>query len=198
MECSLSGFSVNGIHQARILEWVAISSSRGSSQPRDWKPCLLHLLHWQEDSLPLSHMGSPRKHPPLRLDSSCLLLCAPDVHHSYSALPQSKETGTGGHLDSSSISSPQQCRLLGHTSGLSISEPVSSTALIQCPRLGTSLAVQWLTVCLAMHRGFRFDPWSGNQHPTSLETAKPMHCNYWVFRPNKRSCMMELSLDTAK
>ena len=33
--CSLPGFSVHGISQARILEWVAISSSRGSSQPRD-------------------------------------------------------------------------------------------------------------------------------------------------------------------
>ena len=28
--------SVHGIHQARILEWVAISFSRGSSQLRDW------------------------------------------------------------------------------------------------------------------------------------------------------------------
>jgi len=28
--------SVHGIFQARILEWVAISFSRGSSQPRDW------------------------------------------------------------------------------------------------------------------------------------------------------------------
>ena len=28
--------SVHGILQARILEWIAISSSRGSSQPRDW------------------------------------------------------------------------------------------------------------------------------------------------------------------
>ena len=35
MDCSLPGFSVCGILQARILEWVAISSSRGSSQPRD-------------------------------------------------------------------------------------------------------------------------------------------------------------------
>ena len=35
MGCSLPGSSVHGIFQARILEWVAISSSRGSSQPRD-------------------------------------------------------------------------------------------------------------------------------------------------------------------
>ena len=35
MDYSLPGFSVHGISQARILEWVAISSSRGSSQSRD-------------------------------------------------------------------------------------------------------------------------------------------------------------------
>ena len=34
-DCSLPG-SVHGILQARILEWVAISFSRGSSPPRDW------------------------------------------------------------------------------------------------------------------------------------------------------------------
>ena len=35
VECSLPGSSVHGILQARILEWVAISFSRGSSRPRD-------------------------------------------------------------------------------------------------------------------------------------------------------------------
>ena len=34
--CSLPGSSVLGILQARIMEWVAMPSSRGSSQPRDW------------------------------------------------------------------------------------------------------------------------------------------------------------------
>ena len=34
-DCNPPGSSVRGILQARILEWVAISSSRGSSQPRD-------------------------------------------------------------------------------------------------------------------------------------------------------------------
>ena len=33
---SLPGSSLHGILQARVLEWVAISFSRGSSQPRDW------------------------------------------------------------------------------------------------------------------------------------------------------------------
>ena len=35
MDCSPPGSSIHGILQSRILEWVAISSSRGSSQPRD-------------------------------------------------------------------------------------------------------------------------------------------------------------------
>jgi len=35
MDCSPPGSSVHGILQARTLEWVAISSSRGSSQPRE-------------------------------------------------------------------------------------------------------------------------------------------------------------------
>ena len=35
MDCSLPDFSVHRIFQARKLEWVAISYSRGSSQPRD-------------------------------------------------------------------------------------------------------------------------------------------------------------------
>ena len=36
MNCSLAASSVYGILQARILEWIAIPFSRGSSQPRDW------------------------------------------------------------------------------------------------------------------------------------------------------------------
>ena len=36
LDCNLPGSSVHGIFQARILEWVAISYSRGSSPPSDW------------------------------------------------------------------------------------------------------------------------------------------------------------------
>ena len=36
MDCCLPGSSVHGISQARILEWVAISFSRGSFRRRDW------------------------------------------------------------------------------------------------------------------------------------------------------------------
>ena len=45
MVCSPPGLSVHGISQARILEWVGISFSRGSSPPRDKThiSCLSHL-----------------------------------------------------------------------------------------------------------------------------------------------------------
>ena len=53
MNCSPPGSSVHGILQARILEWVAIRSSRGSSWPRDWThiswvSCIVGKLftHW--------------------------------------------------------------------------------------------------------------------------------------------------------
>ena len=36
MDCSLPGSSVHGIFQAIVLEWIAISFSKGPSQPRDW------------------------------------------------------------------------------------------------------------------------------------------------------------------
>ena len=53
MDYSLPDSSVHGISQARILEWVAVSFSRGSSW-HGLNPCLL-----QVDSLPLCYLGSP-------------------------------------------------------------------------------------------------------------------------------------------
>ena len=58
-DCSPPGSSVYGILQARILEWVAMRSSRGSSPWRGWN---LYLLHWQADSFPSEPQGpSPQK-----------------------------------------------------------------------------------------------------------------------------------------
>ena len=51
------GSAVHGILQVRILEWVAISFSRGSSPPRD-RTCISCIGKWM-DSLPLHHLGSP-------------------------------------------------------------------------------------------------------------------------------------------
>ena len=48
LDSSPSSSSVHGIFQARILEWVAISFSRGSSQPRDWNhvSCISCIRRW--------------------------------------------------------------------------------------------------------------------------------------------------------
>ena len=56
------GSTVQGIVQARILGWISISSSRGSSWCRDWtQVCLLSLLSCRWILYPLSHCGSPIK-----------------------------------------------------------------------------------------------------------------------------------------
>ena len=59
LDCSPPGSFVHGISQARILVCVAISSFRGSSQPRDqthvsWSPAL------QADFLPTEPLGKPK------------------------------------------------------------------------------------------------------------------------------------------
>ena len=48
-------YTVHAILQARILEWVVVSFSRGSSQPRDQNPD----LHCRRILYQLSHQGSP-------------------------------------------------------------------------------------------------------------------------------------------
>ena len=70
IDYSLPGSSVHGILQAIILEWVAISSSRGSSWPRDhvhvcWGSCI-----GRQFLYPLSYQGSHKCH--VLLDK-CLL-----------------------------------------------------------------------------------------------------------------------------
>ena len=56
MDCSPPGSSIHGILQVRILEWVAISFSRGSSWPgiKPGPPAL------QADSLPSEPLGKPK------------------------------------------------------------------------------------------------------------------------------------------
>ena len=56
MDCSPPGSSVHEIFQARILEWVAISFSRGSSQPRDQTRVSCTASRFFTDS----YKGSPR------------------------------------------------------------------------------------------------------------------------------------------
>ena len=60
LDYSPPGSSVHGILQARMLEWVAMPFSRGSSQPRDWTGVSYINLHWQVRSLPLAPPGKPK------------------------------------------------------------------------------------------------------------------------------------------
>ena len=91
MDCSLSASSVHGILQGRILEWVAIPYSRGSSQPRDqtWvscvsrigRPILYHWCHW-EPSISLSllrFLSIQLVMPPNHLILCCHLLLFPSI-----------------------------------------------------------------------------------------------------------------------
>ena len=59
MNCSPTGFFVHGILLARILEWVAMSSSRGSSPPIEWThiSCISCIAG---DSFPTEPPGKPQ------------------------------------------------------------------------------------------------------------------------------------------
>ena len=63
MDSSPTGSSVHELFQERILEWVAMPFSKGSSPPRDRihvsYPHLLCLLHWQPGSVHQHHLGNP-------------------------------------------------------------------------------------------------------------------------------------------
>ena len=58
MDCSLPGSSIHGILQTRILEWVAMPSSRGSSWPFLIEPTTLVSPALTRRFLPLSHLGN--------------------------------------------------------------------------------------------------------------------------------------------
>ena len=62
VDCSPQGFSVHGISQARILEWVAIFFSRGSSLPRDQThiSCMVRQI---------LHQGSPPQRSSVQFSS---------------------------------------------------------------------------------------------------------------------------------
>ena len=77
MDCSQPGSSVHGILQARILAWVAIPFSRGSSQESNlsllhcrwilyclshWGSPLISTISYQTQSLPTVHSTAPEKH----------------------------------------------------------------------------------------------------------------------------------------
>ena len=61
MDCSLPGSSVHGVLQARILEWVAVSYSRASSQSRIWNCASCISCMGKQILYCMHHLGSPTK-----------------------------------------------------------------------------------------------------------------------------------------
>ena len=102
-DCSPPGFSVHGILQARILEWIAIPFSRGASQPRDWtlvsciagkfftiwaigkSSCYIYFTHYHSDSLILSQRLVPQMY---RNPLDLFIIASASLHfHWLPALP---------------------------------------------------------------------------------------------------------------
>ena len=75
VDCSLTGSSVHGISQARILDWTAISFSRGSSRHRNQT----HISRIASGFLPLSHQGSPEKSDRVKCQQTVLSLARPTL-----------------------------------------------------------------------------------------------------------------------
>ena len=89
MDCSLPGSSVHGTFQVRILEWVAMPSSRGSSQPSDWTHVsgiaggfFIHWATWEGLTMSLT----PNKCPTLQILPQSWLLNNP-AYSKYLLIP---------------------------------------------------------------------------------------------------------------
>ena len=93
MDCSLPGSSVHGILQARVLEWVVIPFSRGSSDPgiKSESPAL------QANSLPLSHQANSRNRvgSQTQVCWTSLLQCSRDFWYIFNGLGGESKDGMG-------------------------------------------------------------------------------------------------------
>ena len=105
MDCSLSGSFIHGIFQARMQKWVAISFSRGSSQPRDWTcvscvSCIAggFFTYW-------AIRASPKKNLKTKQNLSTSGCC---FGFSCSAVSKSVTSQTVAHQASLSMAFPRQ------------------------------------------------------------------------------------------
>ena len=184
MDCSPPGSSVHGILQARILEWVARSSSRGSSWPRDltqvsciaggfliiwatWEASWLRLqvaFLFISSSKPHSHSQPPSAHPPPPSHTPSRWgnqgWIARGVALVIELVAGSASWATG--LIPSFLLLPLHSHLFWwicwrlSQGGIRSRHPDHRENRL----VGTSPAVQWLR--LIPMQGHRFDPWLGN------------------------------------
>ena len=106
---TLLGFSVHEISQVRILEWVAISFSRGSSWPSDWT-CISYISRWSLYHWAIWEATCYSRGFEERLQSKSSECLCPAIHHSW------KKTGRGNkkyiHVPFTTISASVQ--LISH------------------------------------------------------------------------------------
>ena len=113
MDCSPSGSSVHRILQARILEWVALPSSRGSSQPgiQPRSPACRQILYQLSlQGSPLCPLSSVQFSRPVVSDSFDPVDCSTPglpVHHQLPEFTQTHVHRVGDAIQSSHpLSSP--------------------------------------------------------------------------------------------
>ena len=82
MDCSPSGSSVHVISQARILVWIAISFSKGSSQPRNWI-----LISSIDNSQPFG-LSNLNIFPLLSLQTRFIMISSPQVYGQSNWFPR--------------------------------------------------------------------------------------------------------------
>ena len=159
MDCSPPGSSVHGISQARILEWVAISFSRGSSRPRD---------RTQTDSSPPEPPGKPKPKKKKKMVEEAHQVSQPHTTH---------PCFSGGQAESPRGTVPSVrggggsgfCRWSTRTSGCGEGESKQQEPFAQERRAGTGLLL-----LLIQHVDLRqvdgllyasFQPALGQAHP---------------------------------
>ena len=176
MGCSLPGCSVYEISQTRILGWVAISSSRGIFSTQGSNP---HFLHWQVDSFPLSHLGSPWPWRVQGYSSSMASSGTPGPSFLFQLL----EHGFAGR-DGCWSSGCRICCSSFKVSGICFSTSSNSQPPVECPAIQPNsdtvypeiAVIQWLS-----HVWLCATPWTAaHQTPPSMGFSRQ---EYWSGVP---------------
>ena len=147
MDCSLPCSSAHGIFQARVLEWVAISFSRGSSQPRDWTR-VSHIVGRRFTILATREEVSFTLHNWRRKWQPTAAILPGEFHRERSLMGYSP----WGLKDS------DMTKWLTH----------AYTHTIKFILMRTSLEVQWLRLCMPTAGGIGSIPGGGPKIPHAL------------------------------
>ena len=172
MDCSPPGFSVHGILQARILEWVTIPISRGSSWPRDQikVSCIAgRFFIVRATTIPYSLLKV------IKLSQWCYLtISSSDASFSFSfnfsqhqSLPKSWLFASGGQ----SIGASASASILP----LSIQDwfPLGLTGLISLQSRGLSRVSSSITIRKHQFFGVQLSLWWSNSNTCTWLLEKP-------------------------